>query len=41
MAEIQQKAPNRLVATATLPLLDVRDAAVEVHRAAENGFHTT
>jgi predicted TIM-barrel fold metal-dependent hydrolase len=39
MAEIQQKAPTRLVATASLPLLDVQDAVAEVHRAAANGYY--
>src|SRR2546421_7748888 len=38
MSEIQQKAPDRLVATATLPLLDVQDTVAEVHRAANAGF---
>jgi predicted TIM-barrel fold metal-dependent hydrolase len=39
LAEIQHKAPDRLIATATLPLLDVQDAAAEVHRAAANGHY--
>ncbi len=39
LSEIQHTAPNRLIATATLPLLDVADAVAEVHRAAANGFY--
>ena len=39
LSEIQHTAPDRLIATATLPLLDVQDAVAEVHRAAANGFY--
>ena len=39
LSEIQQKYPHRLIATATLPLLDVEDTVAEVHRAAGRGFH--
>ncbi|WP_337110447.1 amidohydrolase family protein [Prescottella equi] len=37
--EIQNVAPNRLVATAMLPLLDVNDAVKETYRAKDKGFH--
>jgi predicted TIM-barrel fold metal-dependent hydrolase len=39
MDEIQNVAPGRLVATATLPLLDVQDAAAEVYRAKDRGYY--
>lgn len=39
LSEIQQAAPDRLVATASLPLLRVEDAVKEVHRAASIGYH--
>ncbi|MFI5953238.1 amidohydrolase family protein [Cryptosporangium sp. NPDC051539] len=39
MSEIQHKAPKRLIATATLPLLDVQDTVAEVHRVAANGYY--
>jgi predicted TIM-barrel fold metal-dependent hydrolase len=38
MSEIQEKAPGRLLATATLPLLDIQDTVDEVHRAAARGY---
>jgi predicted TIM-barrel fold metal-dependent hydrolase len=38
-AEIQDVAPNRLIATGTLPLLRVEDAVAEVHRLADAGFY--
>jgi predicted TIM-barrel fold metal-dependent hydrolase len=37
--EIQNVAPDRLIATAMLPLVDVNDAAAEVYRAKERGFY--
>jgi predicted TIM-barrel fold metal-dependent hydrolase len=37
--EIQDVAPDRLVATAMLPLLDVSDAVAEAHRARDRGYH--
>jgi len=37
--EIQDVAPDRLIATAMLPLLDVNDAAAETYRAKERGFY--
>jgi len=39
MEEIQLVAPDRLIATAMLPLLDVQDAVAETHRAQGKGFH--
>jgi len=39
MSEIQHVAPDRLIVTATLPLLRVEDAVAEVHRAAAAGFY--
>lgn len=39
MTEIQHKYPKRLIATASLPLLDVKDTVAEVHRAAKNGYY--
>jgi len=39
MEEIQNVAPDRLIATAMLPLLDPQDAAAEVYRAKECGFY--
>ena len=38
-SEIQGIAPDRLVAAATLPLVDVGDAVTELHRAADLGLH--
>jgi predicted TIM-barrel fold metal-dependent hydrolase len=37
--EIQDIAPDRLIATAMLPLLDVKDAAAEAYRAKAEGFY--
>ena len=39
MQEIQLVAPDRLIATAMLPLLDVQDAVAETYRAKDNGFY--
>jgi predicted TIM-barrel fold metal-dependent hydrolase len=39
MDEIQRAAPDRLVATAMLPLLDVQDAVGETYRAKDRGFY--
>ena len=39
MEEIQLVAPNRLIATAMLPLLDVQDAVAETYRAKDKGFY--
>ena len=39
MEEIQLVAPDRLIATAMLPLLDVQDAVAETYRAKEKGFY--
>jgi predicted TIM-barrel fold metal-dependent hydrolase len=39
MEEIQLVAPDRLIATAMLPLLDVQDAVAEAYRAKDNGFY--
>jgi len=39
MDEIQLAAPDRLIATAMLPLLDVRDAVAEAYRAKDKGFY--
>jgi predicted TIM-barrel fold metal-dependent hydrolase len=39
VSEIQGAAPDRLVAAALLPMLDVDDAVAEVHHAAEIGMH--
>src|SRR5208282_6285699 len=36
---IQNIAPDRLIPTATVPLLDVEEAVAEVHHAAELGLH--
>jgi len=37
--EIQNVAPDRLVATATLPLLDIADTVAEAYRAKELGYY--
>src|SRR6266508_5963314 len=37
--EIQNVAPDRLVATATLPLLDIDDTVAEAYRAKEIGYY--
>jgi len=37
--EIQNVAPGRLVATATLPLLDIQDTVAEAYRAKERGYY--
>jgi predicted TIM-barrel fold metal-dependent hydrolase len=39
MDEIQNVAPDRLVATAMLPLVDVQDAVAETYRAKERGMY--
>lgn len=39
MTEIQHKYPHRLIATASLPLLDVQDTVAEVYRAAKTGYY--
>jgi predicted TIM-barrel fold metal-dependent hydrolase len=39
MEEIQLVAPDRLIATAMLPLLDVQDAVAETYRAKDTGFY--
>jgi predicted TIM-barrel fold metal-dependent hydrolase len=39
LAEIQDVAPARLIATAMLPLLDVEDAVAETYRAREQGHY--
>ena len=39
MEEIQLVAPDRLIATAMLPLLDVQDAVAETYRAKDKGFY--
>lgn len=37
--EIQDVAPNRLIPTAMLPLLEVKDAVAETYRAKDRGFY--
>ncbi len=39
LSEVQNVAPNRLIATALLPLLRMEDTIAEVYRAKEKGFY--